>query len=106
MGKGANYLTDSEVKALKPGKSGYSRAVYRNLRLWVEPENKGGGKSFEVGFRFPPKKYMQYYRIGVYGRGQGQFSLKQAIQAQRDLYVWMDENPKHHPKERKKEFKP
>ena len=105
MGKVAKYLTDSEVRGLDPAAKGYARSVFRNLRVWVEPEGKGGGKSFEVAYRFPPSPYMQYYRIGVYGKGHGQFTLKQAIQAQRDLYAWMDENPNRNPKERKKELK-
>ena len=105
MGKGANYLTDSEIRALEPRERGYARSVYRNLRIWVEPESKGGGKSFEHCYRFPPKKYMQYYRIGVYGKGQGQLSLKQAIEAQRQLFTWMDSNPNKNPKERKRELK-
>ena len=105
VGKYAKYLTDSDIRDLKPGEKKYRKSVFRNLRIEVESQQRSGTKSFKVEYYFPPKAYTQFYTIGVYGKGQGQFTLKQAKEEQIKLYAWMEENPLKNPKERKKELK-
>ena len=69
----------------------------------VEPINKGGGKSLVVQMRFPPgrKRPVVDMRIGVYGKGVGKWSLKEARGEWNLIRAWSKEDNKD-PKDRKK----
>ena len=73
-------LSDSQIRATEATINRQSLTCGNSLFLVVEPISKGGGKSFVGRTRFPPgrKRKQVDYRIGLYGKGLGQFSLKQA----------------------------
>ena len=101
-------LTDSQVKAQKAGPRRRNVSVGDSLILVIESESRGGGKSFEGRMRFPPgRKGKQIpVRIGVYGKGVGKWSLKQARdeQARLDLLRKAGEDPRLLKSESKREL--
>jgi len=97
-------LTDSQVKAQKVGPRRRNVSVGDSLILVIESESRAGGKSFEGRMRFPPgRKGKQVpVRIGVYGKGVGKWSLREAKEEWDRIRAWNRENNKD-PRELKKE---
>ena len=97
-------LTDSQVKAQKAGPRRRNVSVGDSLILVIESESRGGGKSFEGRMRFPSgRKGKQVpVRIGVYGKGVGKWSLREAKEEWDRIRAWSRENNKD-PRELKKE---
>ena len=90
-------LSDSQVKAVKAGPRRQNVSVGDSLFLVIEPfrdNGKGGGKSFEGRMRFPPgRKGKQVpVRIGVYGKGVGKWSLKEARDEWDRIRLWSRES--------------
>ena len=83
-------LSDSQVRALAAGETRQSKSVGGALILVIEPLNKGGGKSFEGRMRFPPGRQGKQVpvRIGPYGKGIGQWSLKEARDEWERIRAW------------------
>ena len=97
-------LSDSQVKAEQAGPRKRNVSVGDSLILVIESESRGGGKSFEGRIRFPPgRKGKQIpVRIGVYGKGVGKWSLREAREEWDRIRAWSRENNKD-PRELKKE---
>ena len=97
-------LTDSQVKAQKAGPRRRNVSVGDSLILVIESESRGGGKSFEGRMRFPSgRKGKQVpVRIGVYGKGVGKWSLREAKEEWDRIRAWSRANNKD-PRELKKE---
>ena len=97
-------LSDSQVKAEKAGPRRRNISVGNSLLLVIESESRGGGKSFEGRMRFPPgRKGKQVpVRIGVYGKGVGKWSLKEAKDEWDRIRLWSKETGKD-PRELKRE---
>ena len=89
-------LSDSQVRAIKATNKRQTISVGDSLLLIVEPltEVGGGGKSFVGRTRFPPgRKGKQVdVRIGVYGKGIGKWSLKEARDQWIEIRAWSKEN--------------
>lgn len=83
-------LSDSQVRSLKPGDKRQSKSVGDSLILVIEPVAKGGGKSFEGRMRFPPGRQGKQIpvRIGPYGKGPGQWTLKEARDEWDRIRIW------------------
>ena len=105
VGKRKTPLTESEVRALEPTDKHRRVTVDLRLVLDIESEKKGGGKSFDAVYRFGSNSNPKYYRLGRYGNRAGQLSLRQAKEAQRELEIWMENNPQKSPTKRKQELK-
>ena len=73
-------LSGSQVKAEQAGLHRRNVSVFASLFLVIESVSRGGGKSFEGRMRFPPGRQGKQVpvRIGVYGKGIGKWSLKEA----------------------------
>ena len=90
-------LSDLDIKRLPIKDKRYKLSVGNGLSIVIEPikgKNLSGGKSF-VGFmRFPfSRKGKQIdVRIGVYGKGMGKVSLRQAKDEWERLRSWSKEN--------------
>ena len=97
-------LSDSQVKALKAGPRKQNVSVGDSLIVVIESESRGGGKSFEGRLRFPPgRKGKQVpVRIGVYGKGVGKWSLREAREEWDRLRTWSRQTGRD-PRELKKE---
>ena len=97
-------LSDSQVKALKAGPRKQNVSVGDSLLLVIESETRGGGKSFEGRLRFPPgRKGKQVpVRIGVYGKGVGKWSLREAREEWDRIRTWSRQTGRD-PRELKKE---
>lgn len=97
-------LSDSEIRAFPVTDKRQKKSCGDSLFLIVEPINKGGGKSFVGRVRFPPGRANPVVdvRIGVYGKGTGKWSLKQARDEWNAIRAWSQENGKD-PRQRKKE---
>ena len=97
-------LSDSQVKALKAGPRKQNVSVGDSLLLVIESETRGGGKSFEGRLRFPPGRQGKQIpvRIGVYGKGVGKWSLREAREEWDRIRSWSRENNRD-PRELKKE---
>jgi len=87
-------LSDSKIRALVPRDGRYRVADGEGLCVIVEPVHKGGGKSFVGRWRFPPGRQGKQgdYRIGVYGKGVGQWTLKAARDEWERVRTWSREN--------------
>ena len=83
-------LSDSEVRALKAGDRRQSKSVGDSLILVIESVDRGGGKSFEGRMRFPPGRQGKQVpvRIGPYGKGLGQWTLKEARDEWERIRAW------------------
>jgi len=101
VGKQVKPFTDSEVRKVLATPKRQRIAVSLRLYLEVEPESKGGGKSFSVQYRYPANSYPKYFRLGSYKK----ISLKQARNRQREFEEWMQNNPDTSPQERKRQEK-
>ena len=99
-------LSDSELRSLQATEKRYKKSCGDSLCVVVEPISKGGGKSFVGRMRFSPgrKSPVVDVRIGVYGKGVGQWSLRQAREEWSAIRTWSRENGKD-PRERKREQK-
>ena len=73
-------LSDREVRALKATDKRQKKSVGDSLFVVIESVGKGGGKSFFGRTRFPPGRSGKQVevRIGPYGRGAGNWTLKAA----------------------------
>ena len=73
-------FSDSQVRAFKATDKRQKASCGDSLFLVMEPISKGGGKSFMGRIRFPPGRTSSVVdvRIGVYGKGTGKWSLKEA----------------------------
>ena len=89
-------LSDSQVKAEQAGPRRRNVSVGDSLFLVIESASRGGGKSFEGGMRFPPGRQGKQVpvRIGVYGRGVGKWSLKEARDEWDRIRSWSKQNGK------------
>ena len=87
-------LSDSQVKAEQAGPRRRNVSVRDSLFLVIESVSRGGGKSFEGRMRFPPgRKGKQVpVRIGVYGKGVGKWSLKEARDEWDRIRSWSKQN--------------
>lgn len=99
-------LSDSQLKALKPLAKRQNISAGHALFVVIEPIAKGGGKSFVGRTRFPPGRAGKQVevRIGVYGRGPGQWSLKEARDEWQRIRVWSLEQGRD-PRDLKREQK-
>ena len=97
-------LSDSELRSSQATEKRYKKSCGDSLCVVVEPISKGGGKSFVGRMRFPPgrKSPVVDVRIGVYGKGPGKWSLRQAREEWSAIRTWSRENGKD-PRERKRE---
>ena len=100
-------LTDIDVKRLPIKENRYKRSVGDGLHVIVEPlkdRKSSSGKSFVGIMRFPPSRKGKQIdvRIGVYGKGMGKLSLKQARDEWDRLRSWSRENNRD-PRELQKE---
>ena len=87
-------LSDSKIRALVPRDGRYRVGDAEGLCVIVEPVHKGGGKSFVGRWRFPPGRQGKQgdYRIGVYVKGVGQWTLKAAREEWDRVRTWSREN--------------
>jgi hypothetical protein len=99
-------FSDSQVRSFTATEKRQKQSCGDSLFLVVEPISKGGGKSFVGRMRFPPgrKSPVVDVRIGVYGKGVGKWSLKEARDEWNLIRVWSKEHGKD-PRERKREQK-
>ena len=83
-------LNDSQVRALQAGPKRSTHALGNSLLLVVEPALKGGGKRFVGRYRFPPGRSgkQKECALGVYGRGHGQLTLKEARDTWTKVRAW------------------
>ncbi len=86
-------LSDLDVKRLPIKDKRYKLSVGNGLSIVIEPikgKNFSGGKSFAGFMRFPfGRKGKQIdVRIGVYGKGMGKVSLRQAKDEWERLRSW------------------
>ena len=89
-------LSDSQVKAEQAGPRRRNVSVGDSLFLVIESVSRGGGKSFEGRMRFPPGRQGKQVpvRIGVYGKGIGKWSLKEARDEWDRIRSWSKQNGK------------
>jgi len=99
-------LTDSQIRAYKATDKRQKPSCGDSLFLVVEPISKGGGKSFAGRMRFPPGRDNPVVdvRIGVYGKGPGQWSLKDAKDEWSAIKTWSKTHNRD-PRDRKREQK-
>ena len=99
-------FSDSEVRSFKATEKRQKKSCGDSLFLVVEPISKGGGKSFMGRMRFPPGRTNPVVdiRIGVYGKGPGKWSLREAREEWSAIRTWSRENSKD-PRDRKREQK-
>ena len=71
-------------------------SVGDSLFLVIESASRGGGKSFEGRMRFPPGRQGKQVpvRIGVYGKGVGKWSLKEARDEWDRIRSWSKQHGK------------
>ena len=83
-------LNDSQVRALQAGPKRSTHALGNSLLLVIEPALKGGGKRFVGRYRFPPGRSgkQKEYALGVYGKGHGQLTLKEARDTWTKIRAW------------------
>jgi integrase len=79
-------FTDSDLRALQPQKRKYHVSAGDSLLVEVYPN---GGRYFVWRYRFPPGKEgkQRDYQIGPYGKGPGQWTLKEAREERARLDV-------------------
>ena len=89
-------LSDSQVKAEQAGPRRRNVSVGDSLFLVIESASRGGGKSFEGRMRFPPGRQGKQVpvRIGVYGKGVGKWSLKEARDEWDRIRSWSKQHGK------------
>ena len=99
-------LTDSEVRALKPGSKRQVQTLGNSLFMVVEAVAKGGSKRFVGKYRYPPGRSgkQKEYSLGSYGKGAGKLTLKQARDEWEKVRAWASETGKD-PIERKQAAK-
>ena len=87
-------LSDSQVKAEQAGPRRRNVSVGDSLFLVIESASRGGGKSFEGRMRFPSGRQGKQVpvRIGVYGKGVGKWSLKEARDEWDRIRSWSKQN--------------
>ena len=100
-------LSDLDIKRLPITDNRYRKSVGSGLYVVVEPikgKNSSSGKSFVGIMRFPPSRKGKQFdvRIGVYGKGMGKVSLRQAKDEWERLRSWSKENNRD-PRELQKE---
>ena len=106
MRKPQKPLTDSEVRALKPGSKRQVQTLGNSLFMVVEAVAKGGSKRFVGKYRYPPGRSgkQKEYSLGSYGKGAGKITLKQARDEWEKVRAWASETGKD-PIERKQAAK-
>ena len=95
-------LTEREVRSLSVKSKRYSRSVGDSLYVLVEPVKGSGGKSFVGKMRSNGKQID--VRIGVFGKGPGQWTLKAARDEWFRLRSWYRETGRD-PRELQKDEK-
>ena len=98
---------DAYIRALVPHATRrLKRGLGGGLQVLVEPLSAGGGKYFDGRYRFPPGRSgkNKEYRIGPYGKGFGQISLKEAREEWDRIKTWSRENNRP-PSDLKKDLK-
>ena len=83
-------LTDSEVRALVPGSKRVGHTLANSFYLIVESVAMGSSKRFVGRYRQPPGRQgkQKEYAIGVYGKKDGQFSLKASREEWEKVCAW------------------
>jgi integrase len=106
VGMAQTQFSDSQLKALKPIAKRQNISAGHALFVVIESLAKGGGKSFVGRSRFPPGRDGKQVevRIGVYGRGPGQWSLKEAREEWTRIRLWSLEQGRD-PRDLKREQK-
>ncbi|KZR84571.1 tyrosine-type recombinase/integrase [Synechococcus sp. MIT S9504] len=101
-----NLLSDTQLKAIRAVDKRQNISAGHALFVVIESLTKGGGKSFVGRTRFPPGRDGKQVevRIGVYGRGPGQWSLKEARDEWQRIRVWSHEQ-RRDPRDLKREQK-
>jgi hypothetical protein len=88
-------FTDSNLRALQPQSKKYRVSVGESLFVEVYPKS---GRYFVWRHRFPPGKEgkLRDYQIGPYGKGPGQWTLKEAREewARLDVLRRQGEDPR------------
>ncbi len=102
MGKPVKPWKDSEVAKEEAGNRRVKKTISSNLKLVIEAKDKGGGKSFDFVYRFPPNSTPKELRLGRYKKD---LSLKQARDKVEEWKVWMNNNPDIDPRTKKQEDK-
>lgn len=99
-------LSDSQIRAYRARDKRQKESCGDSLFLLVEPISKGGGKSFVGRIRFPSGRTSPVVdvRIGVYGKGPGKWSLKEAKDEWSAIKTWSRTHNRD-PRERKREQK-
>ena len=102
-------LSDSQLRGLKATDKRQVKSCGDSLYIVVESLAKGGGKSFMGVMRFPPRSPKNggkrcEVRIGPYGKGVGNLSLKAARDEWEQIRTWSREHNRD-PRELKKEEK-
>ena len=89
-------FSDSQVKAEQAGHRRRNVSVGDSLFLVIESVSRGGGKSFEGRMRFPSGRQGKQVpvRIGVYGKGVGKWSLKEARDEWDRIRSWSKQHGK------------
>ncbi len=106
VGMAQNLLSDTQLKAIRAVDKRQNISAGHALFVVIESLTKGGGKSFVGRTRFPPGRDGKQVevRIGVYGRGPGQWSLKEARDEWQRIRVWSHEQ-RRDPRDLKREQK-
>jgi integrase len=83
-------LKQHEIAALQPGEKRIQRGLGDGLILVVEPDQKGGGKSFVGRMRIKQGGLIKDVpvRLGVFGTGPHQLTLRQAKDKWMEIKVW------------------
>ena len=99
-------LSDSQIRAYRATDKRQKESCGDSLFLLVEPISKGGGKSFVGRIRFPRGRTSPVVdvRIGIYGKGPGKWSLKEARDEWELIRTWSRENNRD-PRDKKREQK-
>lgn len=86
-------FSDADLRALTPGTKRMVVGACNSLFVVVESVGKGGGKSFVGRTRFPPGRSGKQVevRIGPYGKGAGNWTLKAAREKWESIRTWSRE---------------
>ena len=87
-------LSDSQVKAEVAGPHRWNVSVGDSLFSVIESVSRSGRKSFEGRICFPPGRQGKQVPvlIGVYGKGVGKWSLKEARDEWDRIRSWSKQN--------------
>lgn len=89
-------MKQHEITSLQPGEKRIQRGLGDGLILVIEPAHKGGGKSFVGRMRIKRGGVIKDVpvRLGVFGTGPEQLTLRQAKDMWLEMKVWAKTNKK------------